>query len=74
MNMIVKITTSDMELQLVIKKICTFCFEYNQTDFSSLLSVLNRCIPTVVGDAITSSLQTASGQNVSAADVEEGSL
>ncbi|CAH3185951.1 unnamed protein product [Porites evermanni] len=36
--------------------------------------VLNRCIPTVVGDAITSSLQTASGQNVSAADVEEGSL
>ncbi|KAK2565941.1 Choline transporter-like protein 4 [Acropora cervicornis] len=36
--------------------------------------VLNRCIPTIVGNTLTAGLQTASGQNVSASDVQEGSL
>lgn len=36
--------------------------------------VLNRCIPTIVGDTLTAGLRTASGQNVSASDVQEGSL
>lgn len=40
--------------------------------------VLNRCIPTLVGDTLTSSLrdqlQSADGSNVTAEDVKEGSL
>lgn len=42
------------------------------------LTVLNRCIPTLVGDALTTSLgdqlQTADGSNVTAEEVKEGSL
>lgn len=39
--------------------------------------VLNRCIPTVVGNLVSSlgeNLQSADGKNVTSADVEEGSL
>ncbi|XP_068729882.1 choline transporter-like protein 4 [Montipora capricornis] len=36
--------------------------------------VLNRCIPTIVDDAITAGLKTASQGNVTASGVQEGSL
>lgn len=42
------------------------------------LTVLNRCIPTLVGDALTTSLgdqlQSADGSNVTTEEVKEGSL
>ena len=68
---------------LLLEDTNTFCFNLIENSFKIsmhllCLTVLNRCIPTLVGDALTTSLgdqlQSADGSNVTAEEVKEGSL
>ena len=68
---------------LLLEDTNTFCFNIIENSFKIsmhllCLTVLNRCIPTLVGDALTTSLgdqlQSADGSNVTAEEVKEGSL